>query len=441
MWRRYEDLYAGGEQFKTNATRYLIPRHKEPPEIYYERLSRVFYENYAGSIIDWYASTLFRREPLLSFEGNDASRQFFAELVEDCNRKGTHLADFFRQRFIEALVFGRSHILIDFPRPAHQAGTRAEEDALGMSRAYLVGYGAPDLINWSYDEQGNYEWVVLRTSALRKAEITDTEWVRQTRWSYFDKRRFRTYVRNETEGGGGEVSVAAEGWHGLAKLNRVPLVDLRVGEGLWLMNRAGLLQIEHFNKSNALGWAITMGLFASPVVYSDKQFNQILGESYYIQLAPGDRFGWTEPTGNVFQIAADNLGRLQEEIYRVCYLSQAGGDLSGNGVQSGVSKARDFSITVEVLRAYGDALKDVIKRVLRWTAAAREDALRIDVSGLDEFDIGDFASELSNASQLLNLGIQSPTLKTQVYKKLALKYLCDIRQETKDEIAREIDGQ
>jgi hypothetical protein len=235
--------------------------------------------------------------------------------------------------------------------------------------------------------------------------------------------------------------VAAEGWHGLAKLNRVPLVDLRVGEGLWLMNRAGLLQIEHFNKSNALGWAITMGLFASPVVYSDKQFNQILGESYYIQLAPGDRFGWTEPTGNVFQIAADNLGRLQEEIYRVCYLSQAGGDLSGNGVQSGVSKARDFSITVEVLRAYGDALKDVIKRVLRWTAAAREDALRIDVSGLDEFDIGDFASELSNASQLLNLGIQSPTLKTQVYKKLALKYLCDIRQETKDEIAREIDGQ
>jgi hypothetical protein len=110
-------------------------------------------------------------------------------------------------------------------------------------------------------------------------------------------------------------------------------------------------------------------------------------------------------------------------------------------VQSGVSKARDFSITQEVLRAYGDAVKDAIKRVLRWTAEAREDTLRIDVSGLDEFDIGDFASELSDAERLLNLGIQSTTLKTQVFKKLALKYLCDVRQDIKDEIVREIDAQ
>jgi hypothetical protein len=441
IWHRYRDLYAGGERFKANASQYLIPRHKEPPEIYYERLSRVFYENYAGSIIDWYAATLFRREPVLTFDGNDRARQFFSEFVEDCNRKSTSLTDWFRERFIDGLVTGRSHILIDFPRPERHAGTRGEEDALGMSRAYLVGYSSEDLINWSYDEQGNYEWVVLRTTGLRKMEVSDPHWVKQTRWAYYDKRRFRIYERDERPGDKGEVAMKAEGWHGLAKLDRVPLVDLRIGEGLWLMNRAGLLQVEHFNKSNALAWALTMGLFASPVVYSDKQFNQMMGESYYIQLAPGDRFGWTEPTGNVFQIAADNLGRLQEEIYRVCYLSQAGGQLSGTGVQSGISKARDFSITQEVLRAYGDAVKDAMKRVLRWTAEAREDGLRIDVSGLDEFDIGDFSSELSDAERLLNLGIQSTTLKRQVFKKLALKYLCDVRQDIKDEIVREIDAQ
>ena len=109
------------------------------------------------------------------------------------------------------------------------------------------------------------------------------------------------------------------------------------------------------------------------------QFNQIMGESYYIQLAPGDRFGWTEPTGNVFQIATDNLARLQQEIYRVCYLSQAGGEIAGSGVQSGLSKQRDFSITQEVLRSYGDIIKDTVKRILRWVAEAREDELRIDV--------------------------------------------------------------
>ena len=63
MWRKYRDLYAGGEQMKLNASEYLTRRQKEPHDVYSERLGRVFYENYTGSIIDWYAATLFRREP------------------------------------------------------------------------------------------------------------------------------------------------------------------------------------------------------------------------------------------------------------------------------------------------------------------------------------------------------------------------------------------
>ena len=43
-----------------------------------------------------------------------------------------------------------------------------------------------------------------------------------------------------------------EGRHGLARQRRVPLFELQVSEGLWLMNKAALLQLEHFNKSNAL---------------------------------------------------------------------------------------------------------------------------------------------------------------------------------------------
>src|SRR5688572_6890015 len=57
MWKRYRDLYVGGDKFQQNASEYLVRRHKEPAEIYGERLSRAFYENYVGSIIDWYAAT------------------------------------------------------------------------------------------------------------------------------------------------------------------------------------------------------------------------------------------------------------------------------------------------------------------------------------------------------------------------------------------------
>ena len=439
IWKQYKDMYVGGEQFKARANQYLIPRQKEPINVYSERLVRVFYENYIGSIIDWYSATLFRREPILSFEGgNERGKRFFSDFTDDCDLKGTNLTDFFREQIISALVCGTSHILVDFPR-GKPAVNRAEEDESGNSRAYLLGYSREELINWSHDPQGRYEWVVLRTEGLRKQSIEDTEWSKETRWAYYDKTTYKIYEQTESAGKQSEIEIIASGTHGLAKQFRVPLFDMRVPEGLWLMNRAGLLQLEHFNKSNALGWAITMGLFAMPVVYSERDWNQIVGESYYVQLGPNDRFGWTEPEGKVFQIASDNLTRLQEEIYRVCYLTQMGGQLSGTKMHTGVSKQRDFAVTQEVLRAYGDSVKDALKRVLRAVEAAREDGLAVGVSGLDEFDIGDFGTELDDAVRLLNLGMNSPTLKTQVFKKLALKYLCDVRQEVKDQIASEIE--
>lgn len=439
IWKKYKDMYVGGEQFKAHADEYLVRRQKEPVDVYSERLYRVFYENYIGSIIDWYTATLFRREPILTFAGvNERAKRFFSAFAEDCDLKGTTLTDFFREQMIAALVCGVSHILVDFPR-WKPADNRAEEDELGTSRAYLAGYSSEELINWSRDEQGNYEWVVLRTEGLRKRNIEDPDWSKETRWAYYDKVSYRIFERTELAGNASEIRNVAEGAHGLARQFRVPLFDVRVAEGLWLMNRAGLLQLEHFNKSNALSWALTMGLFAMPVIYSERDWNQIIGESYYIQLGPNDRFGWTEPEGKVFQIATENLNRLQEEIYRVCYMNQAGGDLSGGSRHSGISKQRDFAITQEVLRAYGDCVKDALKRVLRAVEAAREDGLDIDVSGLDEFDIGDFGTELDDAERLLRMGMHSPTLKTQVFKKLALKYLCDVRQEVKDQITTEIE--
>lgn len=444
LWRRYRDLYAGGEQFKDNAAEYLVPRQKEPGDVYGERLARVFYENYIGSIVDWYAATLFRREPVISVEGvNDPGRNFFNDFIEDCDRKGTGLSDFYRRQITDALVYGVGYTLVDFPRTGRRASSRAEEEVLGASRAYLVHYSPEDVINWSKDAHGAFEWVVIRTQHTRKDSVEDQTPITETRWIYYDREQFKIFRRSEKKGVGGQASSIEQvdqGVHGLAKLNRVPLFEMAVSEGMWLMNKSALLQLEHFNKSNALSWALTMGLFAMPVVYSEKTFDQMVGESYYLQLGPGDRFGWTEPEGKVFEIAADNLHRLKDEIYRVCYLiGQAGPVVGDNRPVSGLAKQRDFAITQEVLRGFGDSVKDALKRILRAIEFVREDGLTINVAGLDEFDIGDFASEVEDATKLLALNVGSKTLTKQIYKKLAFKYLCDERQQVKDTIAREID--
>ncbi|MDQ2843298.1 MAG: hypothetical protein M3Y72_20125 [Acidobacteriota bacterium] len=442
MWGMYRDLYAGGQEFKIRAADYLLRRQKEPLDVYGERLHRVFYENYIGSIVDWYASTLFRRQPSLQLEGGLASgREFLTEFADDTDLRGTNLAAFFKQCFIDALIVGRSHILIDFPRSSATPQTRAEEDLAGLSRAFLIRYQAEELINWSRNERGEYEWVVLRHKVQRQPTIENAEVIEETYWRYYDRTQFRSYRQVARASEDAPIELIAQGAHGLSRQNRVPLIDMQLSDGLWLMNKAAHIQLEHFNKSNALSWAITMGLFAMPVIYSDREWNQIVGESYFIQLGPTDKFGWTEPDGKVYQIAANNLETLKQEIYRVCYLSQASGEMIGGHAQSAASKQLDFTITYEILRAYGTTIKDCIRKITTAISDAREDGVVISVSGLDEVDISDFGTELQLAANLLQLGISSPTLRSQIYQRLAMKYLSDARQEVKNQIAQEIDAQ
>jgi len=438
IWRQYKDLYSGGEQLRSNASSYLVRRHKEPGDVYLERLARVFYENYVGSIIDWYAATLMRCAPAVMLGGSDqAAQNFYSVLSEDCDLRGTSLTEFFRQRFVEALVCGSSYIVIDFPKIDGEARSRAEEDARGQSRAYLMDYGPDEVINWNHDRLGGLDWIVLRTSCLQQSQVTDARWEKETRWIYYNRENYQIYRKR---GESSPIELVDEGRHGLASLGRVPVFEVKVSDGLWLMNKAASLQLEHFNKSNALSWALTMGLFASPVVYSDREWKQVVGESYYIQLGKDDRFGWTEPEGKVYQIAADNLQNLRDEIYRVCYLMIQSGEAGSGARQSAVSKQLDFATTEEVLRAYGSTVKDALKQTLWAIAAARQDGVTIDVSGMDEFDINDLGTELDDAQKLLGLGIESKTLRKEVFKRLALKYLSDARQDIKNKVVEEIEN-
>ena len=137
MLRTYRDLYAGGFEFKLRAQHYLQQRQKEPGDIYLERLRHVFYENYIGSIVDWYGATLFRREPSLQFEGGleYGPRHSCRSSSEDCDLRGTQAVvnSFAAQSDRCAGYWSKPRILIDFPVLRRQpARNRAEEDAIGL---------------------------------------------------------------------------------------------------------------------------------------------------------------------------------------------------------------------------------------------------------------------------------------------------------------------
>src|ERR1022692_1365435 len=228
MWRRYRHLYAGGEQFRQNASEYLVRRQKEPMDVYQERLTRVFYENYIGSIVDWYMATLIRKEPLLEFDGsNDSAKDFYNRFVQNSDLRGTTLTQFFKEQLTEALVCGKSYVVVDFPKATEPARTRAEEDASGRSRAYLVGYTADEVINWSFDDKGELKWVVIRTSCLKQDSVRSLGWKRETRWIYYDRENYEIYEQRNT-GQTKSIELIDQGRHGFALIGRVPVFEIRV---------------------------------------------------------------------------------------------------------------------------------------------------------------------------------------------------------------------
>lgn len=433
----YTDLYSGGAQFKAKAQKYLYRRHREPGEIFQERSDRAFYENYIGSIIDWYASTLFRREAIITIsEASDQEAKFYFSFLQNCDKNGSNISDFFRKRFNEALVYGKSYICLEFPFRSEVYSNRYEESLFGADRPYLVGHSPLNTVNKMYGESGQLTQI---TFVLEEEISKSHDGTSRTRYITYDRDSF--YIVDKlTHNSIIDYKLIAQGPHSCTNKRCVPVVELEVTDGMWLMNKAASLQIEHYNKSNSLAWSLGMALYATPVIYSKKDWTKMIGESYYIHLDPDDKFGWTEPEGRVYTIALENLNRLQEELYRTCYLlSQSKSWLGGARNESAQSKIRDYQITQEVLRAYGDGVKNCMNRVLALAANVTGSSITFSVGGLDQFEAGEFREELEEAKSLVSLGIKSRTFKKQLFKRLAFKLLSDVNESTKAQIAVEID--
>ena len=89
------------------------------------------------------------REPVVQFNGDDPyGKRFFDHLIQDCDRKGTTLSDFFRQQITDTLIYGKSYMVVDFPRVTGPVSNRGEEDAAGLSRAYFTAYLPDQVTNW-----------------------------------------------------------------------------------------------------------------------------------------------------------------------------------------------------------------------------------------------------------------------------------------------------
>lgn len=123
------------------------------------------------------------------------------DFLDNVDGAGTTLLEFDETAAREALGMGIAYIGVDGPMTMpNEAPTRLQELGAGMNRAFLTLYQAEDVINWSTDERGHLEWVMIRQIVSEQGSPTeDRRHFEQL--TLYDRESFRRWRREVDENG------------------------------------------------------------------------------------------------------------------------------------------------------------------------------------------------------------------------------------------------
>jgi hypothetical protein len=344
LWTKLCLLYDGSPVIERNANLFLQQRPKEVAEVYQGRLAFLTYQNILGTGLGWYVSKLFKDQLQIDIkkdgtaidgEGEDPEWAYYDGFLNDCNRAGLSYSAAGQELFRLAMLYRCAYILIDLPPAVQQAPNAAEQKI----EPYLSIFDPRCAYNWQCDSYGNLEWIVFHS------ETSETQFLRPDvtvhRWYYYDRQQYRVYEYRSDDSGlastpDSKARLVQRGPHSMADFpddpmdpaspvtGRVPVVKLELPEGLWLGGRCYLQCVDHLNTDNALKWALFLQNLAMPVVKSDREMQPGLSETGFLQIGPNDDIAWMESSGKSFQLSADRLQCLREEIFRSMYLQAQG---------------------------------------------------------------------------------------------------------------------
>jgi len=448
-FRRYNALYMGGKAFRAMLPDFLPKQPNDTDAAYQLRCKVAAYRSYVGQIVRSYAGTLFASHYAIrvSRDGDPVDIEpFYASMKEDCDGQGTDLTSFFKDRFRQSLVCCASYWLVEMPRhTADELGmTQDEFVAQRHDRPRLRALDPLQVIDWEADNEGGFAWVKTHQRAIRREDPSSPSMVVETWRVYFDDRVdvYELSYKPDNEPKPETTVPLVESYaHGCA---RVPILSMRLPDGLWLLDAAADAQVEHFQLSAALGWALRrcaypLGVFKLQQGAEPPKTGAGLG----VIIGTEESFAWAEPSGTSLTQLREEIKAQKDEIFRVAQQMASSADSSASAMgRSGLSKLADAEATNACLRDYATIVREAIEATLELISNARGDyALTFSIEGLSTFSTQDIESIIEAATSAKEFGIEaeSDTYRIEAHTRIAALVLApDTSQETKDAIRDEI---
>lgn len=458
-WERLKTLYEGGEEIKAKAGIFIDRFIDESPGMYSQRLKEASYIPHFASIVDRFASDTFSKE-LNVFPANKSEyHSFYADFAANVDNKGNKLDNLLKDVFLEALILGKSYIGLDFPTSTEQANNLAEEESLGLARAYAFHIPTEQVTFYQPNK-----FAVIKREFVERESILDPGdkktvnfkvWIKDNgavRWEEYETK----CKLNEDPKPEEDLSLKGSG---ITSFKDIPVLEFKLPIGLWIGNKIQTLCESHFTRLSSLIHAQNRSLFSvkwmslassgenSHPIGENENRHVDIAQSYrnkgWLILSGGDKdeVGFLEPEGTPYELINQELKELVDEIHRVTHqMANSVTNTSSSLGRSGLSKMQDSRATEMILSSYGALLKEFAKTIYKTVSDGRGENIIWQASGLESYESQDPDQIIKEALASSSIDIPSVTFKREHTLKIAASLLPDAPQATmaiiKDELAK-----
>ena len=187
-WNFYIESAMGGKDYYENSDNLFTHRLEDQAGDYQDRLDRVYYLNFCNLVCAIYADYIFKekiRRP---------ANTYLEAFRKNVDGRGTDMNTFMNQVSYLSSVYGQVHVIVDSPFaedldiPLHFYKANKEQ-----FDPYAVIVAPQDLRDWSVDELGNLNWVLIRSRGYSdidpespREDDTTYRLIARDYWAIFD---------------------------------------------------------------------------------------------------------------------------------------------------------------------------------------------------------------------------------------------------------------
>lgn len=448
-WKFLEETYEGGrEWFKTNVFRYIKEGQKE----FDDRLSRCYRFNHSREVVDLLNKYLFKQNIVRNESDAPPSVKAF---WRRSTKSGLSIRDFSRHVSKKTSIYGRVGIVVD--NTATDAPVSKADEKEQDIRTYAYVVGPEQLLDYSYDDNGELNWVSIRECVRDDADPfassgKETDRFRlwtKNEWHLFEERtQSRRKIIVRIGGAAHKLGVVPviladnfisdEEYVAQSLIDDIAYLDRAVAN--YLSNLDAIIQDQTFSQ---------LAMPAQNVLPGEDSYNKLV-EMGTNRIFLYDGEGGAQP----FYLSPDPkqagmllavINKIINEIYHTVGLAgerTKQDNAMGIDNSSGVAKAYDFERVNALLAAKADSLEVIENKLVHLVALwnGEEKQVKEDfVTYPDNFDTRGLYDEFDIAARLML--IEAPDTVRQTQMEMVLdKLFPQLAKDLREKMSKELKG-